>query len=189
MNIYRFLATIIMTTGLCLVAYQSAFAQGMGRGDPHPDSSVDGRTYCSVLTQTILRSDSVAAPDAEAISIRVIRRTFTFLEGGTNFEGELDGARVQNNLLVGTGAVNLIDTGASPSLILGTYVQTGQKLDMNITTIGIQATWYVSKDGSVIHGTRIDQAVTTQAVTPFLSFLITRDWTLVENDTCDAEGA
>ena len=59
MNIYRFLATIIMTTGLCLVAYQSAFAQGMGRGDPHPDSSVDGRTYCSVLTQTILRSESV----------------------------------------------------------------------------------------------------------------------------------
>ena len=189
MKIYRLLATIIISTGLCFVAYQSTFAQGKGKGDPHPDSSVEGRTYCSVLTQTILRSDSGTAPNAEAISIRVIRRTFTFLDGGTNFEGVLDGTRVQNNLLVGIGVVNLNDTGASPSPILGTYLQTGQKLDMNITTIGIQAIWYVSKDGSVIHGTRIDQAVTTQGVTPFLSFLITRDWTLVENDTCDAEVA
>lgn len=152
-------------------------------------SSVEGRTYCSVLTQTILRADSSGTPpfDRDGIAIQVIRRTFTFLEGGTTFEGVLDGARVQNNLSVVPGIVSLFDPGASPSPIVGTYVQTGQKLDMNITTIGIQPTWYVSKDGSVIHGTRIDQAVNTNPIG--ISTLVTRDWTLVENNTCDAEGA
>ena len=184
---------------------QSAFAQGI-EGVPFnglqaqideltqalenmtPDSSVEGRTYCSVLTQTILRADSSGTPpfDRDGMAIRVIRRTFTFLDGGTNFEGVLDGVRVQNNLNVVPGLVSVFDPGASPSPIEGTYIQNGQKLDMNITTIGMQATWYVSKDGSVIHGTHIDQAVNTSPIG--ISTLFTREWTLVENDTCDGEG-
>jgi len=184
---------------------QSAFAQGTG-GVPFdelqsqideltqalesiaPDSSVEGRTYCSVLTQTILRADSSGTPpfDRDGTAVRVIRRTVTFLPGGTNFEGVLDGVRVQNNLLVVPGLVSVFDPSASPSLAEGTYIQNGQKLDMNITTIGLQATWYVSKDGSVIHGTHIDQAVNTNPIN--ISTLITRHWTLVENDTCDGEG-
>ena len=201
-RLWPVLATTIMGTSLCLIGYQSAFAQGMSGGAGPigelqaqidalaPNSSVEGRTYCSVLTQTILRSDPNVdlpgpPPDRDGLAIRVIRRTFTFLDGGTNIEGVLD-SRAHNNLLTTPGRISLVDPGMSPALIEGTYVQTGQKLDLNIATFGYNTTWYVSKDGSVIHGTRIDQAVITNP-NNMISVLTTRDWTLVENDTCETE--
>ena len=70
----------------------------------------------------------------------------------------------------------------------GTYVQTGNQfaVDLVLPTFTIMTTWYVSKDGSVINGTlstlRLDLG-------PFEFDLgDTRNWTLVENDTCDGEG-
>ena len=53
-------------------------------------------------------------------------------------------------------------------------------------TFFISPTWYVSKDGSVING-----ALSTlrENVSTFeFDFGSTRNWTLIENDTCEAEG-
>ena len=137
MNSSRFLATMIMVTSLSLFGYQSSLAQGMGNPfnslqtqidsltqalvDSAPNSSVEGRTYCSVLTHVrMLGSDS----DSTIAQLRyqVVRRTTTF-SGGVIDSKFLSNVR---NIQDATGAV----TNTTPAGIdvLGTYIQTGQKL-------------------------------------------------------------
>ena len=141
-----------------------------------PSSSVEGRTYCFVLNRDVMRGQ--ASNSTEVLISRVIRRTFTF-----NNDGTFTGLIVSDveNTQADNGTVTLVTPANSD--LSGTYTQTGNKLDMNILTFS--ANWYVSKDGSVIHGTRILQ------LGPFgpdmITVGITRNWTLVENDTCDIE--
>ena len=142
-----------------------------------PDSSVEGRTYCFVLNLDVMTGQ--ASDSTEVLISRVIRRKFTF-----NNDGTFTGLIVSDvgNTQADDGTVTL-DTPAN-SDVSGTYTQTGNKLDMMI--LDFSANWYVSKDGSVIHGTRILHLGPFPG--PFMRTVgITRNWTLVENDTCDIE--
>jgi len=117
----------------------------------------------------------------------IVRRTATFEDGV--FTGVL---------ISRTRTIQLADFGnvtpqtvpvLSTADLMGTYVQTGNKLAMDLVFpngMTLTTTWYVSKDGSVINGTlstlRLDLG-------PFEFDLgDTRNWTLIENDTCDGEG-
>ena len=141
--------------------------------DNAPNSSVEGRTYCFVLNMLIMRGD--ASDSTELLISRVIRRTFTFNGDGT-FNGLIESDVLNQH--ADDGIVTLVAQGNGD--VTGLYTQTGNKLDMMI--FNYSANWYVSKDGSVIHGTRISQS----AGGP-ITVGITRNWTLVENDTCDME--
>ena len=144
--------------------------------DSAPNSSVEGRTYCMVLNRDVMRGQ--ASDSTEVLISRVVRRTFTFNNDGT-FTGLIE-SDVENTQ-ADDGTVTLVTLANSD--LLGTYTQTGNKLDMNI--LNFPANWYVSKDGSVIHGTRILQL---GPLGPnMITVGITRNWTLVENDTCDME--
>ena len=145
------------------------------------NSSVEGRTYCMVLTQLrMLGSDS--NPAQAQLRHQVVRRTATFSGGVIDAKSESRVRNIQDD----TGAVTHFTFAGMD--VLGTYIQTGNKLDITIPVFGIVATWYVSKDGSVIHGTLIERTGPFGAV-PDIFLGLTRNWTLVENDTCDAEGA
>jgi hypothetical protein len=120
-----------------------------------------------------------ASTSTEVLISRVIRRTFTFNNDGT-YTGLIVSDVENTQADDGTVTLNTLTN----SDLSGTYTQTGNKLDMMI--LSFSANWYVSKDGSVIHGTRILQ------LGPFggpnmITVGITRNWTLVENDTCDIE--
>ncbi len=149
--------------------------------DSAPSSSVEGRTYCFVLNRDVMRGQ--ASTSTEVLISRVIRRTFTFNDDGT-----------YDSLLVSdvrnTQADDGIVTLAAPGNIdlSGTYMQTGNKLDMVFPFASFTANWYVSKDGSVIYGTRISHGL--PRLPPVVTVGITRNWTLVETDpldVCDAE--
>ncbi len=51
--------------------------------------------------------------------------------------------------------------------------------------LSLTTTWYVSKDGSAINGTL---STLREDVGPGFDLGVTRNWTLIENDTCEAEG-
>ncbi len=144
--------------------------------DSAPVSSVEGRTYCFVLNLLIMRGVSVNS--TEQLASAVIRRRATFLSG--SFSAVLL-SHVRNNQL-DDGTVTLT-LEPSPDPLLAAYTQTGNKIDI-VFPDGSSANWYVSKDGSVIHG------ATNTSAGPFgpVTVGITRNWTLVENDTCDMEG-
>ena len=115
MKFYRVLATIVMGTSLCLIGYQSAFAQGMSPGagnSPPTTSSVEGRTYCFEQDALLMRSTGLTAGGGgprgggpprllpARIQSQIIRRTATF-SGGV-FTGEF---------LSRTGNTQIADTG------------------------------------------------------------------------------
>ena len=115
MKFYRILATIILGTSVCLVGYQSAFAQGSS--PVNPQQSVEGRTYCFVVDILRMRSPSTR-PSATALSAALssilIRRTATFSGGVITATGVDLTANTQN---ADTGAVTQT-TGAGGALEL-----------------------------------------------------------------------
>jgi len=147
-----------------------------------PTSDVEGRSYCFTLDLLILRGR--ANSTAEELQTNVIRRTASFSEG--MFTGSFV-SNVLNNQL-DNGTVTLAQ-GDPIDPLVATYVQSGNKLDVTFTN-GTTANWYVSNDGSVIHGTTISN---TGPIGPggIITVGFSRTWTLIEIgplDTCDAEG-
>jgi hypothetical protein len=146
-----------------------------------PTSDVEGRSYCFTLNLLILRGR--ANSTTEELQTNVIRRTATFSEG--MFTGPLV-SNVLNNQL-DNGTVTLAQ-GDPIDPLLATYTQSGNKLGVTFTN-GTTANWYVSNDGSVIHGTAISN---TGPIGPggVITVGFLRTWTLIEKgllDTCDAE--
>ena len=142
-----------------------------------PSSSVEGRTYCFVLDLLVMRGRAFNA--SEELQSSVIRRTANFSGGA--FSAALL-SHIRNNQL-DDGTVTLLP-GSSPDPLLATYTQTGNKIDI-VFPDASTATWYVSNDGSLIHGSSISSAGPFPGPT---TVGITRSFTLVENDTCDMEG-
>ena len=142
-------------------------------------SDVEGRTYCSMLELSVMRGRSFNA--TEEFQTNIVRRTATFSGGA--FSGAYL-SNVLNNQTDDGIVEHPVGTIIDP--LLATYVQTGSKLDVTFAQ-GPTATWYVSKDGSLIHGTKISHSIRAGgAVT--VGFV--RSWTLIETDpldTCDAE--
>jgi len=147
--------------------------------DGVPSSYVNGRTYCSMLELSIMRGRSFNA--TEELQTNIVRRTASF--SGEAFTGAYL-SNVLNNQTDDGVVENPPGTIIDP--LLATYVQTGSKLDI-VFAEGQTATWYVSKDGSLIYGTKIEHSTFGGgAVT--VGFL--RQWILIETDpldTCDAE--
>lgn len=142
-----------------------------------PSASVDGRTYCFVLDLTMMRG--IGVNQTEHLVTSIIRRTAMF-DGGL-----MEAALLSHNRNTQTddGIVTPTIENA-PDLVMATYTQSGNRLDMTFTN-GTTANWYVSNDGSVISGTSLSFL---GPIAPFQATIgQTRQWTLVENDACDAE--
>ena len=148
--------------------------------DSAPNSSVEGRTYCFVLNLQIMRGR--ANSDTEELQSNVIRRTATFSGGlfsGSFLSNVLNNQRDDGTVIPGAGVP--IDP------LLAAYTQSGSKVDITFTD-GTTANWYVSKDGSVIHGSTISHGSFGPGGVLTIGFM--RNWTLVETDpldVCDAE--
>jgi hypothetical protein len=148
--------------------------------DSVPDSSVEGRTYCFDLRLLIMRGRGFNG--TEELQTNVIRRTATF-SGGV-FSGLFLSNVLNNQLDDGTVIPGL---GDPIDPVLATYTQSGSKVNITFTD-GTIANWYVSKDGSVIHGSRISHGSFGPGGVVTIGFM--RNWTLVETDPldgCDAE--
>lgn len=142
-----------------------------------PDSNVDGRTYCMMVDVAILRGLSVDS--TEILETVVVRRILAFTGGAFTATLVSSDRNVQDD----SGVVTPV-TGTSPGVFEGTYIQSGNQLDLNFTT-GATASWYVSADGSVIHNNDID------FLGPFpnsMSIGIVRSSTMIESATCNAAG-
>jgi hypothetical protein len=142
-----------------------------------PDSIVDKRTYCMMVDVALLRGWSVDS--TEIVETIVVRRVLTFSGGAFTATLVSSNRNIQNDNGVVTPVV-----GISPVLLEGTYIQSGNQLDLSFTT-GSTASWYVSADGSVIHNNDID------FLGPFpnsLTIGIVRSSTMIESATCDAAG-
>ncbi len=151
--------------------------------DSAPNSSVEGRTYCFVLNLQVMIGRAVS--DTEELQSNVIRRTAMF--SGGMFEASHLSNILNKQLDDGT----VTHDEADPiGLLLGTYTQTGSKVDITFDT-GLSANWYVSKDGSVIHGSSLTHsAFGPPGLPPVVTVGFVRNWTLVETnplDVCDAE--
>lgn len=148
--------------------------------DSEPTADVEGRTYCSVLRIDIMRGRSFNA--TEELQTNIVRRKAIF--SGGSFSGAY-----QSNVLNNQTDDGIVEhpPGTIIDPLLATYVQTGSKLDVTFAA-GPTATWYVSKDGSLIHGKKIEHSTFAGGQVTIGSV---RSWTLIETnslDTCDAEG-
>jgi len=142
-----------------------------------PDSSVEDRTYCFVLDLTLMRGQS--SDGSEELQRSIIRRTATF-SGGTL------SATLLSNVLNKQQDDGIVIAGlGDPFELSATYSQAGAKLDVTFEN-GSTANWYVSKDGSLIHGSTITHGVFGPGGVVTIGFV--RNWTLVESDACDMEG-
>lgn len=137
---------------------------------------VDGRTYCMMVNVTILRGFSSSA--MESADTTVVRRVLNF-SGGAFTAILVDSS---GNSQTDDGVVSFVN-GASPELLHGTYTQSGSQLDLLFSNASM-ATWYVSRDGSVIHNNGID------FFGPFpntLTIGIVRSATIIESSTCEID--
>lgn len=153
--------------------------------DVAPTQSIEGRDYCFVLNLQILRGRATDA--SEELQNNVIRRKVRFANG--TVAGALISNVLNNQLDDGTV---LAGTAATVPDLLATYVQTGSKIDVTFGS-GDTANWYVSKDGSLIHGAMIGHLEfgPPGGLPPVVTVGLHRSWTMVEtdpNDVCDAEG-
>jgi hypothetical protein len=147
-----------------------------------PTSSVEGRTYCFVLNLQVMRGR--ANSETEELQSNVIRRTATFSDG--MFEASHLSNTLNNQLDDGTVVADDVDP---IGLLVGTYTQTGSKVDISFGA-GPTANWYVSADGSAIHGSSISYAAFPRGLPPVVTVGTVRNWTLIETnplDVCDAE--
>jgi hypothetical protein len=151
--------------------------------DSAPNSSVEGRTYCFVLNLQVMIGR--ANNETEELQSNVIRRTATF--SGGMFDASHLSNTLNKQLDDGTVAHDDVDP---IGLLIGTFTQTGSKVDITFDT-GLSANWYVSKDGSTIHGSSITHsALGPPGQPPVVTIGFVRNWTLVETDpldVCDAE--
>jgi hypothetical protein len=151
--------------------------------DAAPTQSVEGRDYCFVLNVQIMRGHAPSA--SEELQNNVVRRKVNFANG--TVAGALISNVLNNQLDDGTV---LAGTAAPIPNLLATYVQTGSKIDVTFDN-GNTANWYISKDGSLIHGAMIGHLERPLGqVPPVRTFGLHRNWTMVEtdpNDVCDAE--
>ena len=158
-------------------------ARTLALEDGAPTSSVEGRTYCFVLDLQVMKGR--ANSGTEELQSNVIRRTATF--SGGLFEASHLSNILNNQLDDGTVTPDDVDP---IGLLIGTYTQTGSKVDIVFDT-GLTANWYVSTDGSVIHGSSITHAAFgPPGLPPVVTVGTVRNWTLVETnplDVCDAE--
>ena len=126
-----------------------------------------------------------ANSETEELQSNVIRRTATFSDG--MFEASHLSNILNNQLDDGTVTADDVDP---IGLLIGTYTQTGSKVDI-IFDAGLTANWYVSADGSAIHGSSITHAAFgPPGSPPVVSVGTVRSWTLIETnplDVCDAE--
>jgi len=158
-------------------------ARSLALEDSVPTSSVEGRTYCFVLNLQIMRGR--ANSDTEELQSNVIRRTATFSDG------LFEASHISNNLnnQLDDGTVTPDDVNPI-GLLLGTYTQTGSKVDIAFDT-GLTVSWYVSSNGSVIHGSSITHAAFgPPGMPPVVTVGQVRNWILAETDpldVCDAE--
>jgi len=148
--------------------------------DSVPDQNIDGRTYCSILNIQSMRA--WPGTQTEETQNNVIRRVVSFENGVLT--GNLLSNTLNNHSDIGT----ISHTTNNPSIdpLLANYLQMGAKVDITFGN-GTTANWHVSKDGSVIFGSRIsDQVFGNGAV----SVGFVRTWMLLEIDpldSCDAE--
>jgi hypothetical protein len=148
--------------------------------DNAPSSDVDGRTYCFNLNLLIMRGR--AFNGTEELQTNIISRKATF--SGGQFTGAFVSNVLNNQLDDGTVVPGL---GDPIDPILATYTQSGSKVDVTFAN-GSTANWYVSKDGSTIHGSSISHGSFGPGGVVTIGIL--RNWTLVETDpldACDAE--
>jgi hypothetical protein len=152
--------------------------------DAAPTQSVEGRDYCFVLNVQIMRGRAPSA--SEELQNNVVRRKVNFANG--TVAGALISNVLNNQLDDGTV---LAGTAAPVPNLLATYVQTGSKIDVTFGN-GDTTNWYVSKDGSLIHGAMIGHREfgPPGGLPPVVTVGLQRNWTMVEtgpNDVCDAE--
>lgn len=116
-----------------------------------PDSSVEGRTYCSELTTTSFQDAPDLPMDASRVSI--LRAEVTFVGGVLSGNG-ISNWQVRQ---IASGQIEAIQNpppfGVPGPIVGQTYVQSGRKIDLMVGTV--PWTLYVSADGSLIHGSRI----------------------------------
>jgi len=113
---------------------------------PTPD--VDGRSYCMMVTVTVLRGYQNTA--TEVVETPVVRRLAIFSGGSFSATVVSD----EFNAQTGNGIIESVP-GTAPVEISGTYTQTGRQLNLELSN-GNSGTWYVSGDGSVIHNNSIE---------------------------------
>jgi hypothetical protein len=148
--------------------------------DSAANSNIDGRTYCSILNIQSMRA--WPGSESEETQNNVIRRVVSFENG--LLTGNLLSNTLNNHSDIGTISHTTNNPAIDP--LLANYLQMGIKVDITFGN-GTTANWHVSKDGSVIFGSRIsDQVFGNGAV----SVGFVRTWTLIEIDpldSCDAE--
>jgi len=108
----------------------------------------------------------------------IIRRAYTFLPDLTffaDFKSSVFQFQDDNGRVV-----QFLPTLDSP--LLGSYAQVGNRLDMVFSLdTGRSVTMYVSKDGSIIHGTLITHRSDFDEDTKITeTFGVTRHWVLIE---------
>jgi hypothetical protein len=148
--------------------------------DSAPDSNIDGRTYCSILDMQVMRARP--GNQTEETLNNVIRRVVRFENGVLT--GNLLSKTLNDHSDIGT----ISHTANVPDIdpLLANYLQMDSKVDITFSD-GSTTNWHVSKDGSVIFGTKISNLVLGNGA---ISLGFVRNWTLVEIDpleSCDAE--
>jgi hypothetical protein len=148
--------------------------------DSAANSNIDDRTYCSILNVQIMR----ARPGnrTEETQNAIIRRAVTFENGVLT--GNLISKTLNDHSDIGT----ISHTSNIPDIdpLLANYLQMGSKVDITFAD-GSTTNWHVSKDGSVMFGSKISDLVFGNGA---LSLGLVRNWTLIEIDpleSCDAE--
>ena len=180
-----------MRSGIMLLVLASVFAlqpahgqgRGRGNGNPHPVQSVAGRTYCAVVDWVTMIgiSNPDTGVEVEWLDQGVLRGVATFDHSGNYYRQFLS---QEADRQFDAGVVSPLDL--DPFDVIGTYVQSGSKLNMVLDVVGqndstLLATWYVSKDGSVIQGTALRYFDEGGPVTTSQKL----KWSLIEGDDCD----
>jgi len=176
------LAALLAVLSITTAEAQQGPPPGVETG---PRNIVAGRTYCSVLNWVNLVGFlGVEGRERNAI----VRRRVTFSDDGLTWSSAPVSWLV--NVLTDTGNVFALNLANDPATgpIGGDYTQTGSKVVIEYPE-GDTATWYVSKDGSMIHGSRIRWYL-NQDAEPELQIGETINWSLVEiqdDVECDAD--
>ena len=155
-------------------------ARAQALEDSAPNSNIDDRTYCSILNIQSMRARP--GNQTEETQNNVIRRVVRFEDGV--LIGDLLSNTLNNHSDVGT--ISHTQNTPSPDPLMANYLQMGSKVDITFDD-GSTTNWHVSKDGSVIFGSKISSGVFGGGR---VSVGSVRIWTLIEIDpldSCDAE--
>jgi len=148
--------------------------------DSAPNSNIDGRTYCSILDMQVMRARP--GNQSEETLNNVIRRVVRF--ENAVLTGDLLSKTLNDHSDIGT--ISHIANIPDIDPLVANYLQAGSKVDITFAD-GSTSNWHVSKDGSVIFGTKISNLVLGNGA---VSLGLVRNWTLIEIDpldSCDSE--